>query len=77
MDTVLNALGSVHPLMNEREVAQLLAIQVPTLRRWRWAGQGPHFIKLGSAVRYTLEDVETFIEKGRRTSTFKGSNSGV
>ena len=56
-------------LLNETEAARILAMQVTTLRRWRWAGRGPRFIKVGAAVRYDPADLSAFIEAGRRTST--------
>jgi len=31
-----------------------------TLRNWRCAGRGPPFIKVGRAVLYPLEDLETW-----------------
>ncbi len=43
--------------------------EVATLRRWRWGGKGPPFIKIGGAVRYDPTDLTAFIEAGRRTST--------
>ena len=57
------------PLLKERDVAAMLNIKVVTLRRWRWQGVGPRFLKLGSAVRYDSSDVESFIARGRRHST--------
>jgi predicted site-specific integrase-resolvase len=56
-------------LVNETEAARMLGISVKTMRRWRWAGQGPVFTKLGGAVRYGMGDLEAFIEAGRRQST--------
>ncbi len=56
-------------LMTETEAARLLGLKVATLRRWRWAGKGPRFLKLGGAVRYDQGDLTAFIEAGRRTST--------
>lgn len=53
-------------LMTEHEVAEQLAIKVATLRKWRVTGNGPTFIKLGSAVRYLPSDVELFLEEGRK-----------
>ena len=57
------------PLLKEGEVARILSVEVATLRRWRWSGRGPHFVKLGGAVRYDLADIEAFIEASRRAST--------
>lgn len=60
---------SASPLIKETELSQILNIEVATLRRWRWAGRGPRFLKLGGAVRYDLADVEEFIEASKRIST--------
>jgi hypothetical protein len=56
-------------LLNERQAAHLLNVKVPTLRRWRWAGKGPHFLKIGGAVRYELSELAGFIAAARRSST--------
>jgi hypothetical protein len=56
-------------LLNETQAADLLNIKVPTLRRWRWAGKGPTFLKIGGAVRYDRADLEGFIASARRAST--------
>ena len=56
-------------LLTETEVAGMLNLQVATLRRWRWMGQGPRFIKIGAAVRYDPQDITAFIVAQRRTST--------
>ncbi len=66
---------SPHALVNETEAAAILGLSVKTLRRWRWAGRGIRYIKLGKggAVRYDPADLVAFIEAGRRAST---SDSG-
>jgi predicted DNA-binding transcriptional regulator AlpA len=56
-------------LLREKQAARFLAIEVSTLRRWRWAGTGPQFIKIGAAVRYDPADLRAFIRAGRRSST--------
>lgn len=56
-------------LLKEHEAAERLSIEVATLRRWRWAGKGPRFLKIGGAVRYETADLDTFIEASRRCST--------
>ena len=56
-------------LVNEIEAALRLGLSPTTLRRWRWAGTGPSYIKLGGAVRYDLAVLEAFIEASRRRST--------
>ena len=56
-------------LVNEYEAARLLGLSVKTLRRWRWAGKGPNFVKIESAVRYEPAELQALIDAGRRTST--------
>ena len=56
-------------MLNEHEVARELGISVKTLRKWRWAGEGLEYVKLGRAVRYERQAIDAFKEAGRRTST--------
>lgn len=56
-------------LVNETEAARILALRVKTLRRWRWGGQGPPYLKIGGAVRYDPADLAAFIKSSRRHST--------
>ena len=56
-------------LFKEGEAAQILNLEVATLRLWPWSGRGPRFLKLGGAVRYELADIEAFKEASRRSST--------
>ena len=65
----MNNVHTPDRLLDEKEVASILNINVATLRRWRWAGKGPRFLKIGGAVRYEQSDIVAFIEAGRRTST--------
>ncbi len=59
----------VGPLLREQEAADILNVKVATLRRWRWAGKGPRYRKIGGAVRYSVEDLNTFIEASARSCT--------
>ena len=56
-------------LLTELEAAEILSVEPTTLRRWRWAGHPPRFLKIGAAVRYDPADLQEFIEAGRRSST--------
>ena len=56
-------------LINETEAARILGLSPKTLRRWRWAGKPPRFIRIGAAIRYDPADLAAFIEAGRRNST--------
>ncbi|MEE4207685.1 MAG: helix-turn-helix domain-containing protein [Parvularcula sp.] len=31
-----------------------------TLERWRWAGEGPAYMKIGGRVVYRIADIEAF-----------------
>ena len=57
------------PLFDEKEAAAYLRVAVATLRRWRWAGKPPSFVKIGGRVRYEIQDLNKLITAGRRTST--------
>ena len=35
-------------------------IATRTLDNWRWRGEGPKYLKIGSRVVYRLEDIETY-----------------
>ena len=48
-------------MFNDVQVTEYLNMSVATLRRWRLFRQGPKFVKIGSAVRYKREDVETWL----------------
>ncbi len=48
-------------LIPAEEAEELWAGLSPrTLERWRWAGEGLRFVKIGGLVRYRLEDVEAY-----------------
>ncbi len=69
-----------HPenhLITEREAAARLGLAVTTLRRWRWSGKPPPFVKISVAVRYDPLVIREFIEAGRRTSTSSTGNEGA
>jgi Helix-turn-helix domain len=57
------------PLVDEHAAARRLGLKVKTLRRWRWAGRGPVYHKLGSAVRCSLQDLDDYVLAARRAST--------
>lgn len=51
----------VSPLMDSREVAAYLKVSESTLSRWRSAGTGPPFIRLGGIARYRLDAVDAWL----------------
>ncbi len=65
----MTAHNTAPALVKEHEAARVLGLSVKTLRRWRWAGKPPRFLKIGAAVRYDPAELAAFIEAARRTST--------
>jgi predicted DNA-binding transcriptional regulator AlpA len=63
----------LRPLLGVEEVSQLLGIPKATLYRWHSmstskAPQGPRAFRMGRYLRYTLEDVRSYIEELRMNS---------
>jgi len=68
---LLNQKKDPPKLLSESEAAEILKVPPNSLRRWRWSGGGPPFIKLpgGRSVRYDAADLNDWLDSGRRTST--------
>ena len=62
-------------LLNERRVSKIMDTPMGTLRRWRCAGVGPLYIKLGdrpkAPVRYDPIDIYEYVEAGRRFASIR------
>jgi predicted DNA-binding transcriptional regulator AlpA len=57
-------------LLNTKQAAEFLGLSKAFLERDRWAGAKVPFIKISDrAVRYRLEDLETYIQSRVRRST--------
>jgi len=63
--------------LNQKELARRWNISHRTLEKWRWAGEGPKFIKLGVRVVYRLEDVIVFEQNHLRESTCANTYAGA
>ena len=55
--------------IDQKQLAERWNISAKTLERWRWAGEGPRFLKLGGRVVYRLTDIEAFEEAQVRSCT--------
>ena len=55
--------------LTTREAATYLGLATSTLNKWRCDGGGPHFLKLGRAVRYHQDDLDRFLEARMFRST--------
>jgi excisionase family DNA binding protein len=53
-------------LLTEQEAADLLNVNIMTLRRLRYKGKGPKYIKVGRLLRYDPEDLDEFINQQKR-----------
>jgi len=58
-------------LVDEMEAAQYLCLSRSFLRQARVRGTGPTFKKLGKAVRYKIQDLDSWIETNSRQNTIK------
>ncbi len=56
-------------LIDETALSRRLLTKPATLSRWRYAGKGPRFVKVGRLVRYRLSDVLAWISQQERSST--------
>jgi hypothetical protein len=57
------------PLLTESELSGRIRVAVATLRRWRWSGGGPPFVRVGRCVRYDANDVRAWLGAQTRRST--------
>ncbi|SEL48000.1 helix-turn-helix transcriptional regulator [Jannaschia helgolandensis] len=46
--------------LSQIELAARWKISHRTLERWRWAQEGPRYLKIGGRVVYRVSDVEAF-----------------
>ncbi|HEU6438513.1 MAG TPA: helix-turn-helix domain-containing protein [Nitratidesulfovibrio sp.] len=49
-------------LLDERQAAEVLGFTISTLRSRRYWKRPPKFVKMGRAVRYRREDLESYIQ---------------
>ena len=49
-------------LLTGKQAAAYLNLKPETLTKWRWAGKGPNYYRVGGAVRYSVADLEAFIQ---------------
>ena len=56
-------------LLSPEEVEELFGIKKATLSQWRWKRIGPDFFKVGSNVKYSMEEIERWLETRRYKCT--------
>jgi predicted DNA-binding transcriptional regulator AlpA len=63
--------------LNTRDTSRFLGVSMRTLEKHRTYGTGPRYIKLGGRIVYTIEDLQTWAERGARTSTSEKTKTRV
>ncbi len=51
--------------IDERRVSELTGIAVQTLRNWRMLGRGFPYSKVGRSIRYSIIDVQQYMEEAK------------
>jgi hypothetical protein len=51
--------------VNEKDAAVYIGLTVAYLRKARWLGKGPRFLRLGRTIRYRIEDLDEWLEQHR------------
>lgn len=58
-----------HRFLRTNEAARWLGLSGRTLEKHRTYGTGPAYRKIGGRVVYALDDLQTWADRGSRTST--------
>ena len=60
-------------ILSSTQAALWLGVKPQTLRKWRWKGTGPRFVRLGTGPRsraaYRMADLESWLEARSFKST--------
>ena len=56
-------------LLNTEQAAKRFGLSPRTLERYRVTGEGPEYVKMGHAVRYSLSALRRWIKGRTRRST--------
>lgn len=56
-------------LLNEYQASERLGLAVATLRKNRWAGNPPRFLKVGRKILYDAQDIADYLNSCFRNST--------
>jgi excisionase family DNA binding protein len=57
--------------LTTRGAAKVLALGTSTLEGWRSRGDGPAFVKIGTAIRYSRADLDAWLAKHARKGKAK------
>lgn len=63
--------------LTTRQAANTIGVSVSTLKRMRYAGLGPAYVKVGAKTyRYLIQDIEAWLEERRKASPSAPKNGG-
>ena len=51
---------------SDAQLELLYGIKTRTWQQWRFRGQGPRYTKAGRLVRYSLDDVESWLQQSKK-----------
>jgi len=55
--------------LSRTQAAAYIGMKPNTLDKWRYQGEGPRFLKLGSAIRYERSDLDAYLDSCKRSNT--------
>lgn len=61
-------MDSIH-IVNTEGAARFVGLSSSTLAKYRVAGNGPQYLKVGRAVRYRIADLENWLSEKAKHST--------
>lgn len=65
---------SMTATMNEQEAATYLGVKVNKLRRWRWIGGSPPYVKQGKQVVYQMDELKAWKAANLEQCTARGKS---
>lgn len=68
--------GAFADMLDRAGAADYVGLSIATLDRWRVRGDGPCFVKIGSAVRYRLADLDEWLSERVVNSTSEARRAG-
>ncbi|MFN4089345.1 MAG: helix-turn-helix transcriptional regulator [Alphaproteobacteria bacterium] len=66
MDVLQSAIAAGNRCLSEREVSGITGLSLATIRRMRWAGEGPAFVRLSERrIAYRAADLDRWLDARR------------
>jgi hypothetical protein len=65
----VSAASNKSSFLSTKTAAVYIGFSSFALLKWRVTGKGPHYFKIGRSVRYSVDDLDAWLEVRRRLST--------